>query len=237
MNLDGVKDINLYPSDHIFHDSERLIVCGASRTGKTFLVESLVKRYAHCFYKIVLCGNKNRLLEFPETKNISVFYGGDNEDCGIYDPFKEMDTYDLQKNKAENKNLLIVIDDLMESVYKSPTVSKLFSKGRHFGISVIVLLQSYFPTGSGTNLWPQIRNNSTIQIFTKARSHGEIGNIATRLEYGKKYKDFFITLFKRIVQEKRFGYLMVLLDCSDNRLKYCNNALFEDRSPYLTLHI
>ena len=79
------------------------------------------------------------------------------------------------------------MDDMMEVVYKSQTVSKLFS------ISVILLLQSYFPTGSGTNLIPQIRNNSTIQIFTKARSHREIGDIAGRLDYGKKYKDFFVS--------------------------------------------
>ena len=97
MNLDEVKTINLYPSDHLFNDSERIIVCGASRTGKTHLVESLIKRYVHGFYKIILCGNKNRLLEFPETKNITVFYGGNSDDCGIYDPFKEMGSYELQK--------------------------------------------------------------------------------------------------------------------------------------------
>ena len=98
------------------------------------------------FYKIILCGNRNRLLEFPETKNITVFYGGNSDDCGIYDPFKEMGSYELQKNKKENnKNLLIVFDDQMESVYKSPTVSRIFSKGRHYSISCVVLLQSYFP--------------------------------------------------------------------------------------------
>ena len=125
----------------------------------------------------------------------------------------------------------------MESVYKSPTVSRIFSKGRHYSISCVVLLQSYFPQGRGTNLWPQIRNNSTVQIFTKARSHGEIGNIAGRLEYGKKHKDFFMTLYKRLVQDVRFGYIMVLLDCSDNRLKYNTNVLYEDGSPFHTIHI
>ncbi len=49
MNLDEVKTIELYPSDHIFGDSDRIIVCGSSRTGKTYLVESLVKKYAHRF--------------------------------------------------------------------------------------------------------------------------------------------------------------------------------------------
>ena len=122
------------------------------------------------------------------------------------------------------------MDDMMEVVYKSQTVSKLFS------ISVILLLQSYFPTGSGTNLIPQIRNNSTIQIFTKARSHREIGDIAGRLDYGKRYKDFFVKLFKKLVQDVCFGYLMVMLDSSDNRIKYSTNIIFEDGTPHHTIH-
>ena len=237
MNPDEVKTIQLYPSDHIFGESDRILVCGSSRSGKTYLVEQLIKRYAHRFYKIILCGNRNRLLEFPETKSITEYYAGDAEDCGVFDPFRKMDTYDLEKNWSENKkNVCIIMDDMMEIVYKSQTVSKLFSKGRHYGISVILLLQSYFPTGSGTNLIPQIRNNSTIQIFTKARSHREIGDIAGRLEYGKKYKDFFVKLFKKLVQDVRFGYLMVMLDSSDNRIKYTTNVIFEDGSPHHTIH-
>ena len=236
MNFDDIKTIQLYPTDHLFRDSERLILCGASRTGKTYLIENLVLRFAHRFYKIVLCGNRNRLLDFPQTREITEFYGGTSDDCGIYDPWTEIGAYDLKKNKSKDKNLLVIFDDMMETIYRSAIVSKCFSKGRHFGISTIVLLQSYFPTGSGTNLWPQIRNNSTIQIFTKARSQGEIGNIASRLEYGKKYKDFFVALYKKLVQDKRYGYLLVMLDCSDYRLKYSTNVVYEDKSPYLTVH-
>ena len=83
----------------------------------------------------------------------------------------------------------------MEAVYKSPVVSMIFSKGRHLGISAIVIFQSYFPSGSGKNIFPQIRNNSTIQVFTKCRSLGEIGLISSRLEYDKKSRDFFMQLF------------------------------------------
>ena len=46
-----------------------------------------------------------------------------------------------------------------------------------------------------------------------------------------------MTLYKRLVQDVRFGYLMVLLDCSDSRLKYNTNVLYEDGSPYHTVHI
>lgn len=237
MDLDTVKDIGLYPTDHIFNCSERVLCIGSSQTGKTHLIENLVRRYAHRFYKIVICGNRNKLLEFPETRDICEYYTGDGGD-GIFDPFKEMDVYDLKKRKEQdNKQLLLLLDDLMEVVYKSPVVSRIFSKGRHLAISCIVLVQAYFPTGgSGKSLFPQIRNNSTIQIFTKSRSHAEIGNIASRLEYGKKSREFFVNLYKKLVQEKRYGYLMVMLDSADARLRYCNNVLSEDGSPYLTVY-
>ena len=107
MNLDEIKTIQLYPTDHIFGESDRILVCGSSRSGKTYLVEQLIKRYAHRFYKIVLCGNRNKLLEFPETKNITEYYGGDAEDCGVFDPFRKMDAYDLEKNWIKNKKMYL----------------------------------------------------------------------------------------------------------------------------------
>ena len=235
--MEGVLDVNLYNSDNIFNDTERILCFGSSCTGKTYLIEKLIQRYAHRFYKIVICGNRNRLLEFEETKHKTQLYHGNNYDEGIYDPLTEIDSYELNKKKKENLQLLIIYDDLMESLYRSPVVSKLYSKGRHLSISVISIMQSYFPTGKGQNLFPQIKNNSTIQIFTKARSQGEIGLIASRLECGKLARDVFINIFKKIVQDKRYGYLAVMLDVADTRLRYCNNINGEDGTPYLTVFI
>ena len=93
MNLDEVKNVELYPSDHIFGDTDRVLLCGSSRTGKTFLMETLVRRHIERFYRIVLCGNRNRLLEFEETKGITEYYQGNTENCGIFDPFSQLDLY------------------------------------------------------------------------------------------------------------------------------------------------
>ena len=101
-DYEGVIGLDLYPTDNMFNQSERLLVIGASNTGKTYLVESMVKRYVDRFYKIVICGNRNRLLEFPETKDISELYVSDNNDNLIYNPFCEMDAYDLKKKGEKN---------------------------------------------------------------------------------------------------------------------------------------
>ena len=223
--------ILLYPTDEIFHQTERILVSGSSNTGKSFLIENLVRKFSKRFYKIVLCGNTNRLLEFPETKQITEYYTGKDP---IYNPFLEVDSYDVKINQG--KQLLIILDDLQEHIFKSEIVSKIFSRGRHLGISVIIVLQSYFVTGSGKNILPQIKLNCTYNIFTRIRSIGEIALIAQRLEHDKEARNFFIALFKKIVQEKRYAYLCVGLDVSDARIRYFNNLLSEDKSDFLTVY-
>ena len=231
---ENIVDINLLPSDHLFNQTERICLFGSSNAGKTHLAVNLIRRYSDKFYKIVLCGNRNDLLTAAETSNKTEMYIADSQGEEIYNPFKDLDSYDVKKFGP--KQLLIVFDDIQEYAYKSEVLSQLFSKGRHYNISIFLILQTYFPRGSGNSLMPQIKNNTTVQIFFKCRSHSEIATIASRLEYGKRDRDFFVSLFKKLVLEKRFGYLAVFLDCSDSRLRYANNLIGEDNSPFLTVY-
>lgn len=233
MFAQNIINIDLYPTDEIFNHSERLFVVGSSASGKTELVQNLVRKYVHRFYRIVICGNPNDLLNFPETKSITELYQGNEPENAIFNPFLDLDQYECQKHG--DKMCLIIIDDLMDIAFKSTLVSQLFSKGRHINVSTILIMQSYFATGSGVNLLPQIKNNCTLQIFTKNRSLREMGMVASRLEHDKKSKSFFLDLYKKTVLQKRYGYLTVFLDCSDEKIKYANNLVGEDGSPYLTI--
>ena len=223
--------IDLEQTDFIFEKPERIIVSGSSNVGKSFLVEQLVKKHIDKFYKIVICGNRNRLLDFPESACKTTLYKSDSEP--IYNPFTELDSYEVKLNKK--KQFLLVLDDLMEVVYQSPIVSKIFSAGRHFQISCIILCQSFFPSGSGKNIYPQIKNNSSIFIFCKLRSKNQIANISRHLEDDKKTQKFFVELYKKNVQAKKYGYLAVLLDVID-QMRYVSNLIDEDNSGYLTVH-
>ena len=226
-----IESIDVEDSDFIFEKPERIIVTGSSNTGKTYLVEQLVKKYTDKFYKIVICGNRNKLLDFPETACKTSLYKSDGEP--IYNPFAELNTYEIKLNKK--KQFLLILDDLMEFVYQSPIVSKIFSAGRHYQISCIILCQSFFPSGRGTNIYPQIKNNSSIFIFTKLRSKNQIGNISRHLESDQKTQKFFVELYKKYVLNKKFGYLAIFLDTID-QLRYVTNLVGEDTSPYLTVH-
>ena len=228
---DDIETIHVEYNDFIFEKPERIIVTGSSNTGKTHLVEQLVKKYIDKFYKIVICGNRNRLLDFPETTCKTSLYKSDSDP--IYNPFTKLDAYELKLNKK--KQFLLIIDDLMEVIYQSPIVSKIFSAGRHYQISCIILCQSFFPSGSGKNIYPQIKNNSSIFIFTKLRSKNQIGNISRHLEEGKKSQHFFVELYKKNVQAKKYGYLTILLDAID-QMRYVTNLIDEDGSTCLTVH-
>ena len=231
MEASDLETVNLEEGDLIFQKPERIIVSGSSNTGKTHLVEELVRKHTDKFYKIVICGNRNRLLSFPETACKTSLHKSD--DNPIFNPFTELDSYEVKLNK--NKQFLLVLDDLMEIIYQSSVVSKIFSAGRHSQISCIILCQSFFPSGAGKNIYPQIKNNSSIFIFTKLRSKNQIGNIARHLEGDKKTQQLFLDLYKKHVIDRRYGYLAVFLDAID-RMRYVTNLIGEDKSDYLTVH-
>ena len=231
MEPSDLEGVDLEETDFIFEKPERIIVTGSSNTGKTHLVEELVKKHIDKFYRIVICGNRNRLLDFPETSHKTSLHKSVSDP--IFNPFTELNSYEIKKNK--NKQFLLILDDLMEVIYQSPIVSKIFSAGRHFQISCIILCQSFFPSGSGKNIYPQIKNNSSIFIFTKVRSKNQIGTISRHLEEDKKTQKFFVELYKKNVQGKKYGYLVVLLDVID-QIRYVTNLIDEDNSGYLTVH-
>ena len=49
MDSHDVLDVELYDSDVIFNQTERLLVFGSSNSGKSKLVENLVRKYSHSF--------------------------------------------------------------------------------------------------------------------------------------------------------------------------------------------
>ena len=84
----------------------------------------------------------------------------------IWNPFTNIDESEVN---LDNRGILLVIDDLMTEAWHSSLVSDIFSKGRHLNVSVILILQSYFPQSSTKRLMPQIKDNRCVQILFKLR--------------------------------------------------------------------
>ena len=163
-----------------------------------------------------------------------MYYTGSSE---IFNPFTKFSQTELQKLKKSKQQTLIIYDDLQELVANSSVVSELFSKGRHFNFSVILILQSYFPQGAKSkSVLPQIKANASVQIFTTIRSMRDVGTIVDRLECTKKDKLWLIQVFKQLlVKGKKYGYLVVYHDASNEVLTYSNNLFNEAKIELHTL--
>ena len=227
--MDSIQTVEL--DSELFSQPERLIVTGCSNSGKSFLVENLVRKYHENFYKIVVNGPKNKLFHFEETKLKTFHY--ENEHQKLYNPMIEVDELDLKNNAG--KQLLCIYDDMLEYVHCSEIIANQFTRGRHKMVSTILVMQSYFPTSSSKTLYPMIRNNSSVQIFCKMRNIGELNLIAKRIEYDRASQQFLLNLFKEEVQHKKYGYICVFFDESNELLRYRNNLLNEDHTPYQTI--
>lgn len=229
--MGDVENVDLY--HNLFDNPERLLISGSSNSGKTHLLENIIKKYHHRFYRIVVSGPKNRLFDFEETKGKTELFNTEN-DC-LYNPLTDIDSFDLKK--YGDLQCLAIYDDLMSLCHTSDVISNLFSKGRHMNVSVVLLMQSYTPQSSSKrSVYPQIKNNSSIQIFTKMRSQGEIGLIGRRLEYDKTSQLFFSQLIKEQVQQVRYGYLAVFLDENEEKGRYRNNLCDEDGTPFESVY-
>lgn len=213
----------------LFSQCERCIIIGNSGSGKTCFTNNLIKKHSENFSKIIISGAAHsELLEFEETKSKTSIYKGSDL---IFNPFTEIEQDPFESH--DNKQILLLYDDLMNEISNSEIISNVFSRGRHLRLSVIVLVQTYFPKPG--NHFTTIKNNSTLQIFFRMRNQNEISLIAKRLEFTKDTQLFFLNIIKKFAQQVKWGYIAVFLEEVEERLKYRLNLLGEDGGEYQTI--
>ena len=170
----------------LFNPTSRILCFGGSFLGKSYMLQKLVLRHHDRFKQIIVCGPKNTLLTHPLTKSKTLYHACQQNP--IWDPFSNIDESEID---LKDRGILLFIDDLMTESCNSSLVSNIFSKGRHLNISVILVLQSYFPQSIGRSLVPQIKNNSCVQILFKLRNKSEMGIIGKKLESTEASQFFF----------------------------------------------
>lgn len=124
-------------------------------SGKSVLLKYLVDSCKHEFYKIyVIC----------PTECVNRFYSDMVEENCIFENWneqwaeeliKKMSEQNKNKKKEDKKNILIILDDVCSDTnfHQSNALKKLYARGRHINISVIITCQYL------NSLPPICRNN------------------------------------------------------------------------------
>ena len=185
----GEHLIDLFPRER----GGRIFVAGASGSGKSELVTRLVQKYSCKFYRILICGTAHHpIQDLPELRN-KVIVSKD-----IVDPEAEIDV--LQKDKG----MLVVYDDIFLRACNDERVANVFIKGRHLGISAILISQNLFMQGKYAR---SISLNCTHFILLKQRDLGQIETLGRQL-YGRERAKVFLRAYRHSVTEKPYGYIL-----------------------------
>lgn len=184
--------------------NKTITVCAKRNSGKSYLIKYLVDLEKNRFSKIfVIC----------PTECINYFYQLDNlvsSEC-VFDEYNEdwvnqlinrLTKINANKPKAERKNVLLILDDLVadNNFHSSQSIKKLYARCRHFSCSVIMTTQYL------NSIPPIIRLNSDYVLV------GQLNRQSIQLlldEYmsGNIERDEFIDLYYRATQD--YGFLVI----------------------------
>ena len=185
----------------------RMIIYGSSASGKGVLLNNLLGPrfpYRKVFGKNVFVFSSTFSLGDDSLQDIDV------SDDNIFDTLDEhllRDIVDEQKSiihefgKQSAPNILIVLDDVLTQISRkqSSVLRELFFSGRHYKISVIMLVQSY------KGVTKSMRTNSSHSVFFSFDNRKEIESMREEANADPK-------IFERILEDatrEKFSFLVV----------------------------
>ena len=123
--------------------NKTVVLCAKRNSGKSQLMRYIILKSKHYFKKIfVIC----------PTEQINHFYQGLIKDENIFDAYNEQWVENLMKRMAkendgktdkEASHVLLILDDCCSDTnfHQSKTLKQLFTKGRHYKISLMITSQ------------------------------------------------------------------------------------------------
>ena len=238
-----IDNKNLFHNSHLIPNSLRMIICGPSNSGKTYLLNKMLlsdnfldynrlyiftPTISQITYQIVIQGFKNNL----RKDQIKRIYENQNEITDVLSAIKQ-----VGKEAANPKPIVEVFDYADASKIEEPTsfdkskknififddccydkvsiIEKYYSKGRHNNINCIYLTNSFFALPSDS-----IRNNANQLIFFEDNK-SMLRNLWNSISFiGIDDCITFIKLCDELWKEKDNSYLTINREESDLNLKY-----------------
>lgn len=123
----------------------RMAIASPSGSGKTNALLNLITNMDKTFHEIIVCVKSadeplyNMLID--KLKNVSVFENGEVPDISNY---SSIDNKTKRLKRNDNKQRLIVFDDLILDKNANKLASEYYIKGRKLGFSMVYISQSYY---------------------------------------------------------------------------------------------
>lgn len=185
------------------------VIASKRNSGKTFLCNYLIKHF-----------HDNKLFDyyvlFSQTAHISGDFGCLPDKSKFQEFTKEkLDKIFAYQEKAKNskkpKQCLIILDDIVGAMNNDFTglINKIFTLGRHYNISIIVLTQFLKRV-----ITPTIRNNIDY-LFFSINNYPSLDTIFEMIVYPHD-KKHFINFVKNNTKEFRFIMYNNLTTDTDN---------------------
>lgn len=188
--------------------NSRILIVGASGSGKTnclanYLVNS-PKTYAkiHIVYK-----DSEPIYDLmkEKLKGSVVFYTS---------PADLPKLNDIRKDHEKEDNILLVIDDWIDSAHLFPNISDIFIRGRKF-LTTIFISQSYYKV---PKLW---RGQIGYLLLLKLSSNKDLKLVLSDYSLGLEL-DELVRLYNEATKVK-FSFFKLDIDSSDVNKKYSKN--------------
>lgn len=178
-----------------------MIVTGSSMSGKTEFVVSLLRAR-----KNLISSPINRIIWCygQETEKLSHLKREFGRSIQIIPGIPE-NLVELLKKHAPN-GVIVIFDDLVDSICNNKQVFDLFIKGvHHMNVSVICVLQDFY--AAGNYRVSMIRNTNYLAIFPSPMDMALIDLISRKVLPRKQ--DQFYAMFKHAATSVPYGYLFI----------------------------
>ena len=111
----------------------------------------------------------------------------------------KMTEINANKSAKERKHILLILDDCVSDTnfHQSPTIKKLFLRGRHINISLLITTQYIYLIS------PSMRNNLDY-IFFGQMNKQSIDLLTNEFISGDITKDEFIRMYNRCTKDYNF---------------------------------
>ena len=176
-----------------------VICCGKRNSGKSVILKHLVELEKDQFEKIfVIC----------PTESINRFYKDIVDEKCIFDSYNEvwtdklidkLTTANADTPKEELKKVLLIFDDILSDIdfHQSPAMKKIFTRGRHLGLSIICTAQYLY------QLPPICRCNSDFVLVGSMNNQSK-NLLCDEFLAGSLDRKQFINLYNKATKDYNF---------------------------------